>query len=199
MLTLTLAWLILLAASWLGGLAILARVDAEALSRLGDRFIVSAWLGLGLASTVLLGLSLFFALSPGVGIAVGAGFLVISLSLVQVRNELRSFIAALSPKLVACFFVLAIGCAGYSSRVVSYYDTGYYHFGAIRWFSRYGSVLGLGLLHDRFAFSPGWFALSAPFNAGRLEAIYRLVHNRGSGVAHSDSGVFRRYASFFFP
>src|SRR5215471_14268525 len=103
MLTLTLAWLILLTASWLGGLAILACVHAEALSRLGDRFIVSAWLGLGLASTVLLGLSLFFALSPEVGMAVGAGFLVISLSLVQVRNELRSFLQALSPKLVACF------------------------------------------------------------------------------------------------
>src|SRR5215471_5728369 len=103
MLTLILAWLILLAVSWLGGLAILACVQAEALSRLGDRFIVSAWLGLGMASTVLLGLSLFFALSLGVGIAVGAGFLVISLSHVKVRNELRSFIAALSPKLVACF------------------------------------------------------------------------------------------------
>jgi hypothetical protein len=59
-----------------------------------------------------------------------------------------------------------LGLALYSCQQVWIYDTGLYHAGMIEWLSRFGTVKGIALLHDRFGFTSSWFSLAAAFNTG---------------------------------
>lgn len=52
---------------------------------------------------------------------------------------------------------------------ITYFDADLYHFQNIKWLSEYGAEAGVGIVHDRFDFTPAWFALAAPFDAGPFE------------------------------
>ena len=163
-------WLVLVAVCVVPGTAILKLIRADQFDRIGDRFILSVWLGVAVLSVSLLAASLVTRLSPFVGVAVATSLILLSLIGRRTRAEIKTFVCTLSPRLVAGGLVLAGGVAAYTARYVSWYDTGLYHYGSIKWLSRFGAVPGLALLHPRFGLASTWFALSAPFDAGRLES-----------------------------
>lgn len=66
--------------------------------------------------------------------------------------------------------LLALGIAGYGTQPVTLYDTGFYHFQAIRWLALAGTTPGLALFFVPLAYPSSWLALSAPWEAGSLVA-----------------------------
>jgi hypothetical protein len=168
-------WLVLLLISTPVGLNILRVTRATQFERVGDRFIISVWLGLATLSLLLLTASLGFALSPGVVLVLATGLLLISLRHRDTRRELGRFVRVLRPRLIIGATALGLGMAVYSIQPIRYYDTGLYHFGAVKWLSRFGAVTGISLLHIRFGSASSWFALSAPFNAGILDARVAML------------------------
>lgn len=162
-------WFIIIAVCTVVGVRILQAIRARAFDRIGDRFSVSVWLGVSAVSVLLLAVSLVFPLSPLNG-AMTAGFLVL-LSIIDrnTRNEIKSFGAVLSPRLLIGALALSLGVAAYTTQSVTWYDTGLYHFGAMKWLSDFGAVPGLALTHLRFGFASSWFALGAPFSTELLE------------------------------
>jgi hypothetical protein len=67
--------------------------------------------------------------------------------------------------------LLGLGAAFILARTtnpVDNYDSGTYHAPVIRWLEEIGYVPGLGNLHGRLTYSPGWFSLSALFSLGWL-------------------------------
>jgi hypothetical protein len=81
----------------------------------------------------------------------------------------------LSPGLIIGFIALLVGISFVTTQVVTLYDTGGYHFGIIKWLSRYGAVPGLALIYYGFGYTSSWFALAATFNDwifdGRIGAL----------------------------
>jgi hypothetical protein len=165
MLFLLAAWTILLLISLPLGTAILKIVKAD-VERRGDRFILAVWLGIFTLANVLLAVSLLLPLSPWVGAGVAIAFLSLTL---RSRNFTYS-LSRLTPVWVFVAAVSALAISAFVGSIVNHYDTGLYHFQVIRWLSRYGTVPGLALLHERFGFVSAWFALVAPFNFGFFEA-----------------------------
>ncbi len=170
MISFIIVWLVLLVVCAIVGVNVLQLLDVHQFSRVGDRLVIAVWLGIAVFSLLLLTASLVLALSPLAGIVLAAILVLISLWRRETRREIRAFSRALSPLMAIGAFVLALGGAIYETQPVRYYDTGLYHFGLIRWLSRFGTVPGLALIHFRFGFASSWFALAAPFNAGSLEA-----------------------------
>ena len=172
-------WLPLLLVCWLLGAAVLGRAagGGDALRRAGDRHVASLWLGLVILPQLLLAVSHLVPLTPLCGLLVGAAVSGLALLSSGVRAEAVKLKGLLleRPRLVLGLLALAAGVAAYASQPVTFFDTGLYHFQNIKWLSEYGAVRGLGLVHDRFAFTPAWFALGAPFEggpfAGRVAAV----------------------------
>jgi hypothetical protein len=164
------AWLPLLLVCWLCGAAVLARAaGAYTFERAGDRFIISLWLGLVILAQLLLLASHLAPLTPLYGVAVGAAVSGLALLSRGVRDEAVLGLVLLRPRLILGLLALVLGVAAFASQPVTYFDTGLYHFQNIKWLSEHGAVRGVGLVHDRFAFTPAWFALAAPFDAGPFE------------------------------
>jgi hypothetical protein len=166
------AWTILLFISLPLGTAILKSVKAD-IERRGDRFILAIWLGILTLANALLAVSLLLPLSPWVGAGVAIAFLILTLR----SHNLIYSLSRLTPVWILGAAASAIATAAYVGGMVNYYDTGLYHFQVIRWLSRYGTVPGLALLHDRFGFVSAWFALVAPFNFGIFEARISTLAN----------------------
>jgi hypothetical protein len=164
------AWAGLILVCFLIGTAILHRVKADSLTRIGDRFIVAVWLGVVILSVSLLAVSLVLPLSSFVGIVVTVSLAAATLQSRGTRTDIHGVLSVLSARWILGFIGLELGVAAFTSQSVTHYDTGLYHFQAIRWLSRFGAVPGLALIHSRFGFTSSWFALAAPFNAGIFEA-----------------------------
>lgn len=172
------AWLPLLLVCWLCGAAVLERAAGGTFKRAGDRLFISLWLGLAILAQLLLVVSHFAPLTPLCGALVGAAVSGLALLSGGVRAEAARLKGMLlRPRLALGLLALALGVAAYASQPVTFFDTGLYHYQNIKWLSEYGAVWGLGLLHDRFAFTPAWFALSAPFDAGPFETRAAAVAN----------------------
>lgn len=170
MLFLMVAWASLILVCFLIGTAILHWVKADCFTQIGDRFIVAVWLGVVILSVSLLAVSLVLPLSSFVGIVVTLVLVALSLRSPGTRTDLIALLSGLSARWTLGFIILELGVAAFVSQVVTHYDTGLYHFQAIRWLSRFGAVPGLALIHSRFGFTSSWFALAAPFNTGIFEA-----------------------------
>lgn len=174
------AWVTLLAVcrvAGAGALALLAgaRREGDRLAGLeGDRLMLSVWLGLFILAHILLTASLFVPLTPAVGACVGAAVVAASLLSRAARAEAAS-LKSIPPRLLIGLLALALGVAAFASQPVTYYDTGLYHYGAIKWLSEYGAAPGVALVHSRFAFASTWFALAAPFDAWALEGRVAAV------------------------
>ncbi len=166
------AWLPLLLVCWLCGRAVLERAAvAPTFERAGDRLILSLWLGLVILAQMLLVVSHLAPLTPLCGAALGATVSGLALLSRGVRAEVVRLkeLMLQRPRLVLGLLALTLGVAAFASQPITYFDTGLYHFQNIKWLSEYGAVEGVGIIHDRFAFTPAWFALAAPFDAGPFE------------------------------
>jgi hypothetical protein len=164
-------WLPLLLVCWLCGAAVLERAaGARTFGRVGDRLILSLWLGLVVLAQMLVAVSLFAPLTPLCGAALAALLSGLALLSRGVRAEAVRLKGLLRPRLLLGLLALAAGVASFASQPVRYYDTGLYHFQTTRWLAEHGAVRGLALVHDRFAFASAWFALAAPFDAGPFES-----------------------------
>ena len=170
MLYLILIWTGLGTACLILGCRLLQHLAANSVHRLGDRLILSAWLGLGLFSIQLLATALIVPLTPPVGL----GSIVLSMSVALLhkatRLELQGWIQRLNThklrkNVVACYTACCIVIAFFSTQPVSWIDTGLYHYGLVRWLAQYGVTPGLALINSQFGFVSAWFALLAPFNS----------------------------------
>lgn len=164
-------------ACWLLGIALLNQLQANCFARVSDRLMVALWLGVAVLPIVLLGTALFLPLTPWVG-----GIIVITLSGLalwapRTRLEIANLRQIVSPQFILTLLVLAIAVAAFTSRKITWIDTGLYHAQAIRWLSTFGVVPGLTLLSEQLGFSSSWFALAAPLNAEILSGRASTVAN----------------------
>ena len=156
-------WFLLCIFLYLTGVTILKLLGAEYLKRIGDRFIISVWLGIIIYSNLFLALSIFLPLSPIIG-AVAIILSAFSTLWKPVRLEIISLYQTLSKRKALSISVLAIFLSSIMTQEITWIDTGLYHFGSIRWLSEYGAVPGVALIHERLGFTSSWFALAAPLN-----------------------------------
>lgn len=170
MLFLAVAWILLAGVSVPIGTTFLQWTDATAFDRLGDRIVLSIWLGVLVLGSGLLAVSLAVPLRPIVGAALAVAASASALMSAPVRDEVRSLISLINPARAACLAACVSGVGLFTAQPVVWTDTGLYHAGVIRWLSQYGTVDGIGLVHFRLGFTSSWFALAAPFNAGGLRA-----------------------------
>jgi len=169
MLFLVVAWSLLLMIFFQLGSTLLDFTKSSCFEKIGDRFIVSVWLGIIIFSNILLALSIFYHLSLLVLLLVSIGLGLLSLILSR-RFYILSLKPYLTPGLVLGLLALLLSTSFVATQVVTWYDTGHYHFGIIKWLSRYGSVPGVALIYYAFGYTSSWFALAAPFNQWLLEA-----------------------------
>jgi hypothetical protein len=118
---------------------------------------------------MLLAISIFSRLSLTV-ITVLCICLMVFTMVLSKKNQIRELRPHLSPGILLGFCALLIGVSFVSTQIVTWYDTGGYHFGIVKWLSRYGSVPGLTLIYYGFGYTSAWFAMAAPFNNSILDA-----------------------------
>ncbi len=168
MLLLLTAWAMLLALCLPPGVLILHFVGADDFAKPGDRFFVSAWLGLSAVSALLLAVAHLAPLSP-VGLPLMLAPALPALLHTPTRRKLRLLLARPSASEWACVLALSVGAAVYNTLGVYWYDTGLYHYGAVRWLSRHGVARGIALFQPRFGIASTWFATAAAFDFDVLE------------------------------
>lgn len=160
-------WTLLLIVCCTIGLGVLNLLHTNAFNRLGDRFVVSVWLGIIILAVTLLFVALALPLAvAGFGIILGlCGLAVLSR---PTRADLTQFRASLGQKNLLRYLLIALLLAVLSTRPVTWLDTGLYHYGIIQWLNQFGSVPGLALLFTNLGFSSAWFAFAAPVNPAVL-------------------------------
>ncbi len=81
-----------------------------------------------------------------------------------------------------------------AAEIVTTYDAGLYHVGAVRWLTNSPVVLGLANLHGRFGFNPSWLTAAAmlevPGVAGHSHQVTNAILFAAYGIALI--GVFTR-------
>jgi hypothetical protein len=168
MLYFIISWLLLGFASYCVGTWLLFLCQAQTLGRSQERFFLSIWLGIGLIANGLLAMSLVLPLSPFVGGATLVGLSMPALLMPAPRQSIVRQVAQLPNYVATGGALLTALVAAFVSRQVTWFDAGFYQFGAIRWFADYGAVPGLALLNSRFGFVSAWLALAAPFHIDAL-------------------------------
>ena len=172
MLILSIAWLLLLALTYLVGTAIIYQLDGNNCKSLVDQSIVAIWLGIVTISTSLLLVAIFLPLSLQVSWL--TIFLICTITIIPQRAnlliELKQLKDSITVDNITLFFIAIATVAVFISRRIIWYDTGLYHFQLIHWYSQFGITHGLALIHSRFGFNSSWFALAAAFNTGIFES-----------------------------
>ncbi|MBD1913097.1 MULTISPECIES: hypothetical protein [unclassified Leptolyngbya] len=139
--------------------------------------LLALWLGIVCLAVSLLAVSLILPLSPWIGGLVAMGWITWSASHPDVRRELVRLRYEVLSRQGLEVGAIALVAAGVTTGPVTWGDTGLYHFGSIRWLADYGTVMGVGLIHDRFSFASSWFALAAPLNPAFLGSHVTAVTN----------------------
>jgi hypothetical protein len=168
MVILIIIWPSLALIFWMIGIGFLHHLKSELLWQKGDLTIISIWLGLSLFAISLLFACLFVPLSPSIGLVTAIVLLILTRSHFTIYREIREIIECLSWQWLIGTSLLTLIVAALASQQVTTYDTGFYHFPAIKWLSEYGLVPGLSLLHYPLGYPSSWLALSASLNAGFL-------------------------------
>jgi hypothetical protein len=163
MLGLIICWLVLLVVSFEVGSTVLDLIRETAFKRIGDRFVISVWLGILVVANMLLAMSVITSLSLFKLLALSCGLILGSLFLNR-RLQIEMLRPYWSTGLIVSFATLLLTISYVTTQIVTWYDTGLYHFGIIKWLSKYGSVPGLALLYYGFGYASSWFALAASFN-----------------------------------
>ncbi|HEY9884111.1 MAG TPA: hypothetical protein V6C98_10935 [Thermosynechococcaceae cyanobacterium] len=170
-------WIVLLTIGCLIGTGLLNLLQVSDLTRVGDRLIVSVWLGTVTLAIALLATALVLPLSPLVGAAVAGSLCLMALLSKRTRAEWVALRSRVSRNKILGFLVLAIAIASLTTRQVTWYDTGYYHYQVIQWLEKFGTVPGVALLFPNFGFTSSWFAFAAPLNAEIFDARVSAVTN----------------------
>ncbi|WP_424100698.1 LIC_10190 family membrane protein [Moorena producens] len=170
-------WNFLLIPCYLIGTAVLNVLQADSFKRVSDRIIAAVWLGIVVLSIALLATSLVFPLNSWVGWCTAASLSLLSLTSQPTRDEITNLFFMVFPNLALGLLTLEFGVAAFTSRQVTWLDTGLYHYGAIRWLSEYGAVPGIALLLQQLGFTSSWFALAAPFNPPIFDAQVSAITN----------------------
>ncbi|AFY96575.1 LIC_10190 family membrane protein [Chamaesiphon minutus] len=163
-------WTLLLIGCYSCGLGLLNLLEIKIsrenspFSRLGDRVIISTWLGMLAISIGLLAIALFIPLSPSIGCLVFSILLLISLRSRSTRLEIFALYRQISRTQILVYLGVAIAIATRYAQPVQWYDSGLYHYSLLRWLSNFGTVPGLALLFANLGFTSAWFAFSAPLN-----------------------------------
>ena len=177
MLYFILSWGLLTCVSFSIGLGILNLFQTKGFKRSGDRFFAAVWLGIVVLANVFLAVSIITPLSPLIAIFTAGSLVALALGFSRVRTETISILLQISERWLFIGITLAIVAAALTSKKVTWFDTGLYHFGAIQWLANYGAVPGVALLNNGFAFTSSWFALAAPFNPDFLGSRVSAVLN----------------------
>ncbi|NEO85465.1 MAG: hypothetical protein F6J87_14640 [Spirulina sp. SIO3F2] len=151
------------------GLGILNALQIQAIHRWGDRFVVSAWLGILVLAWLLFSLSLAMPLSPMVGLIVVLVLMGLALAQHRCRQEIQQRwqqVMQLNLRFKLLILGLGLAIAAFATQPIIWPDTGLYHYPATQWFAQYGTVPGLALVHHRFGTNSAWFALTAPLEFG---------------------------------
>lgn len=170
MLFFIIAWLLFLIVCLPTGLLTLHLIEATSFDRVGDRLILSLWLGISILGVLMLSASFFFPLTPFVAASISCLAVSVSLLLPRVRSELLSMLKQLSKRHLLALFTIEIVVAGFMTQLVACTDAGLYHIQSIKWLSQYGAAPGIALIHARLGFTSSWFALAAPFHTGSFTA-----------------------------
>jgi hypothetical protein len=170
MLYFAIVWTALLVVCGVIGTGLLHLLNINAFNRLGDRLVVTEWLGTVSLSSSLLAVSLVAPVSTVNGLLVAAGLSGLALALPAVRSEISNRFQAITAPLLLGYGAIVIALSAVLTRPVTWLDTGLYHYGSIQWLAQYGSVTGVALIFNNLGFVSSWFALAAPLNPAVLEA-----------------------------
>src|ERR1700676_1236617 len=121
-------WAVLIALGCLIGDAVLVVARIQSFPHRGDRLITATWLGLLIIAASLLGISTVSPLSPFVGLFFSLTLAVIGLSVKGVRGDLRTLLGRPRRSVLLGFGFFATCAALNSTRPVSEFDTGLYHY-----------------------------------------------------------------------
>jgi len=170
MLSLWLAWLVVIVPVFISGYGLLfAVVPPDQVDAASDWDFVAIWLGLfGLANILLL-MSILGPLTPGKFVVLLLATTTIGLAHGPARARMRGLLAQAaqwrkSPA-TACI-AASLAAASAAAMPVYLYDAGLYHYPHIAWLATHGEVPGLALLHDRFGLISSWFAIPATLDHG---------------------------------
>lgn len=173
-----LIWLLLACGSYLLGSLILTTGFSQKFKRIGDRLFVAVWLGIIGFANLFLGIALIVPLSFLTGMIVIFGSSFLCLLSPFVRQEIITLKSKLSINLFLGIITLSLIVAQFSTSQVTWPESGWYHYGAIRWLSEFGIVPGIVLILRNLGITSSWFSLIAPFNES-------LVNFRAGAVVNS--------------
>lgn len=173
MLTVFFSWLVIGAASFIFGKAVVDGICRKDLQRMGkpDIYIVTGIAFLNIYAQLF---SVFYKVAGIACTILGT----IGLILVMVYG-IRCFRARKRPRLLpgitiekkkaalfraVLLFLSFLAMLLWTTQDPGQYDTGLYHAQAIRWIEEYGVVPGLGNLHMRFAYNSAFMCLQALFS-----------------------------------
>lgn len=173
MLTVFFSWLVIAAASFIFGKAVVDGICRKDLQRMGkpDIYIVTGIAFLNIYAQLF---SVFYKVAGIACTILGT----IGLILVMVYG-IRCFRARKRPRLLpgitiekkkaalfraVLLFLSFLAMLLWTTQDPGQYDTGLYHAQAIRWIEEYGVVPGLGNLHMRFAYNSAFMCLQALFS-----------------------------------
>ncbi|EAZ91615.1 LIC_10190 family membrane protein [Crocosphaera chwakensis] len=173
-----LIWLLLACTSYLLGTLILKTCFSQQFRRIGDRFFIALWLGIIILANLLLAISLLVPLSFLTGIIIILGCSFLSILLPSIRQEIRILKSKLSINLFLVILTLSLTVALLTTSQVTWVESKWYHYGAIRWLSEFGVVPGIVLILKNLGITSSWFSLIAPFNGS-------LVNFRAGALVNS--------------
>lgn len=161
MLFLLLTWLIVGSLWWIIGQGLFAGsgIQSRPQDHPLDNIPLQLLLGMSLTGLVWYFVALWTPLTPGIAIITIALLLFMSYCL-------HSWSMTFPYKFegwMGGFVVLAVIIAWFMAQPITVYDTGLYHYPAIKWLADYGAVSGLALFNFLLAYPSSWLALSAPF------------------------------------
>jgi len=162
------AWSLLAIVCCITGTYLLNLLKASCFDRVGDRLIIATWSGLILVPVLLLAVSFIIPLSLLTGAVLAAILITLSLLSFPTRTELNRLKSAFSIDWLIAFLCLSLLVATLLNRQMTWFDTGGYHIGAIKWLAEAGTVPGVALINYAFGFTSSWFAFAAPLTPGFL-------------------------------
>ena len=171
MLTLWLAWVLLVVPAFILGNRVLL-LTAPLLDRVNatnDWNFVAIWLGILAIANILLLIASAGSLTP-----IKLGFVLLaatSIGLVHnpTRTRTREWMEqsfGWRGNATIGYVVVSLAVAFAAATPVYLFDTGLYHYPHIKWLATYGEVPGLSLLHDRFGLTTSWFTIPASLDHG---------------------------------
>ncbi len=168
MLEVLLSWLVIGAAAYIFGRAVMAVLyrGEPALSAASDEVMMAGMVFLNVYAQLF---SLFYKVAGiactvlGVtGIAIAS---VYCYKMIRCRKEIIKVRPLLrQPYRLAVAVLCILAVALWTAARPGHYDTGLYHAQAIRWIEEYGVVPGLGNLHMRLAYNSAFMCLQALFS-----------------------------------